>query len=160
MSPTPPAAASRPTNHPAPPEWHEKRVRDLPGPGQHQLPSTLEARKGTISRHFVPSSLDDAVRRARGLPGPGAHDLKHPPPTGGRISDAKVKTTHDLAVQRAKLTPAPGTYDRAGEDWYEEIQRPSGGNWRDMAPRRRERPEARSRRPCAAAAAFVATVAP
>jgi len=108
-------------------------VRDLPGPGQHQLPSTLEARKGTISRHFVPSSLDDAVRRARGLPGPGAHDLKHPPPTGGRISDAKVKTTHDLAVQRAKLTPAPGTYDRAGAS-------PSGGNWRDMAPRRRERP--------------------
>jgi hypothetical protein len=51
------------------------RARKLPGPGQYELPSTMEVGGGKFNDAIVPSDTEVRMARARKLPGPGEYSL-------------------------------------------------------------------------------------
>ena len=61
-----------------------RRVKDMPGPGQYKLPSTVSElpKGGRISKSSAKRTLELRSRASEQLPGPGQYSPKHPSDLG------------------------------------------------------------------------------
>jgi len=93
-------------------DWQIYRASQTPGPGDHNLPSTLGTLGAKISNAKYKSELDWIITNGAKMPGPGAYGAGASTMStiGGIISKSRPKSDVEWRCYHASKMPGPGNY--------------------------------------------------
>jgi hypothetical protein len=93
-------------------DWQIYRASQTPGPGDHNLPSTLGKVGAKISNAKFKTELDWIITNGPKMPGPGAYGAGKSTMSrqGGIISKSKPKSDVDWRCYHASKMPGPSNY--------------------------------------------------